>query len=212
MAFKQGVSTVVASIDGKVVSQPKAITRFGNERIIEVTIESKRLSGVVDTFTVNFSSKLGVVLKNGDFIHIDGDIRTINSSKIPTFAVICIIYAKNISILDVEPDNYINDVILDNISLVDFKDVRKSYSNDKMDVADYKVSIHRGHNRFSYFKATSFGEDAIFMGNVHESIDMLSLKCRLCSSKSHSDSDKHFFYLAVYCLNPKFKEKEENNK
>lgn len=209
MSFKQKVDEILASIDGKVISSPKLITRFGNERIFEVLIENKRTSGIVDIFKVNYSSKAGVVIKEDMFIHIEGDIRTVGKPKQSTYVVGCIIYAKTIFILDSEPDTYVNNVVLNDVQLYKFKNVRKSYSDNNIDVADYIVSVHRGHNRFSYFKASSFGEGAIFIGNVHNSVENVSIKCRLCSNKrSLENSDKYIFYLAVYYLDVKFKDKK----
>ena len=209
MAFKQDISDVCASVDGKVISKPELVTRFGNERIFEVLIEYKRISGTVDTFKINYSSKLGVVLKEGLFIHIDGDIRTVNSPKDQSKILGCIIYSKIITILDEEPEIYENDVVINNATLYEFNEIRKSFSNEDTDVANYRISVHRGHGRYSYFKTSSFNEDAIFLGNVHENIKSLNLKCRLCSSKSTGKSDRFYFYLAVYCLDVQFKDKEK---
>lgn len=209
MAFKHDISDVKASVDGKIVSSPELIKRFGGERIFEVKIECKRTSGVVDTFKLNYSSNLGVVLKKNMFIHIEGDIRTVNSTKESDLVVGCIIFAKSVKILDDEPELYCNEVFIDNAKIHEFISIRKSYNDDTIDVADYKISVHRGHGRYSYFKASSFDGDAIFIGNVHKSIKSLTIKCRLCGSKSRDKSDRCFFYLAVYHLDAHFKDKED---
>lgn len=191
-------SIVSTLVDCKVETKPVLLTQFGSTRIFRVEVTCKRTSGAVDRFYVNFPSSLGVVLNDGDFITIEGDIRTLNKES-SDFVYEGFIYAKSITFLDEEPESYRNITSIVDVELYKFIEVRKSYSNDKDVVADYQVRLSRGHSRYSYFKATSWGSDAVFIGNVHDSIEYMNIKCRLQSHVSKK-SGRLYLCLAVYHL------------
>lgn len=200
--------TVNTVLDCRVESQPSFLTNFGKTSIFSVKVSTKRNSGVVDYFFVNYSSDLGIILNKGDFISLEGDIRTLNKDK-SDFVSICYIYAKSIKILDKEPEFYKNDTVILNAKLHKFIKARESYDESGKIVANYQVKLSRGHSRNSYIEATSWGSDAVLLGNVHDSIDYISLECRLQSHISKS-SNKLYMWLAVYHLDIENKEKESS--
>lgn len=192
------ICTVNTVVDCKVENSPILLTQFGNKRIFRVKASTKRTSGVLDYFYVNYSSELGVILHEGDFIFITGDIRTLNKPN-SDFVIEGFIYAKSIEFLDKEPESYRNNTEIENAELYKFVDVRKSFTNDKIVVADYQLRLLRGHGRCSYFKATSWGNDAVFLGNIHEGIEYVNIKCRLQNYISKR-TGRLYLCLAVYRL------------
>lgn len=190
--------TVNTLLDCKVESSPVLLTKFGNVRIFRIDVSSKRKSGIVDNFFLEYSSELGIVVHKGDFISVVGDIRTLNK-KNSDFVIEGFIFAKSIKILDSEPEDYRNDTEITDAELYSFIDVRDSYSSEGSIVSDYRVKLSRGHGRCSYFKATSWGSDAVFLGNIHESVKYMNIKCRLQSHVSKK-SGRLYLCLAVYHL------------
>lgn len=189
-------SVVNTLVDCKVDTKPVLLTQFGNTRIFRVEVTSKRTSGVVDRFFVNFSSALGVVLSVGDYITVEGDIRTLNRDS-SDFVYEGFIYAKSITFLEGEPESYRNTTEIADAELYKFIEARKSYSNENEVIADYQVKLSRGHGRYSYFKATSWGSDAVFIGNMHDRVEYMNIKCRLQSHVSKK-SGRLYLCLAVY--------------
>lgn len=189
-------STVLVDIDGKVTTKPNLLGQYGTIRTFRVIIETKRISGKVDIFQLDYTSELGIVLKEGDFINVSGDIRTLND-KNTGFIIEGYIFANNITVLDKEPETYRNDCIITGGVFYNFIDVRKSYDGTDTDIADYTVCTKRKHGRTSYFRATSWKHDAIFIGNYKNDLNVIDVKCRLQSYEG-KQGDKHFICLAVY--------------
>lgn len=199
-------STVLVKIDGRVVTQPKLLGRYGAVRTFRVIIETKRKNGKVDTFQLDYTSNLGVVLNVGNFVKVFGEIRTLNEKK-SDFIIEGYILASSIEILSEEPELYENECTIGYGYFHKFIGVRKSYDDSDADVADYIISIRRKHSKISYFRATSWNHDAIYIGNSHDSIKHVDIGCRL-QSYDGKQGDRHFISLAVHHFSTI---KEENN-
>lgn len=189
-------STVVVDIDGKVVSKPRVLLQCGVVRTFRVIIEVKRMSDKVDTFQLDYASDLGVVLKEGDFIHVTGDIRTMNKEK-TDFVIDSYIFAKEITFLDSEPENYTNNCVIKNGGFYKFIEARKSYDSKNVDIAEYIICLGRKHGRVSYFRGISWNHDAVFIGNTHDDFKYVDIKCRL-QSYLGKNGDRFFINLAVF--------------
>lgn len=192
-------STVLVNIDGRVVTQPKLLNSYGLTKVFKVYIETKRKSGKVDTFQVQYSSELGVVLNVNDFICVHGDIRT-KSKKNSRFVKEGYILANNIDFLSEEPEIYTNNCIIRYCNFYKFLGIRKSYDGSDSDVADYIISVRRKHSKMSYFRATSWNHDAIFIGNMHSNIEFVDIECKLQSYATKYD-DSYFISLDVHHFN-----------
>lgn len=204
--------TVNTVIDCKVETSPTLLAEYGNVKIFRVKTSLRRNSGVYDYFYVNYSNELGIILNKGDFIKINGDIRTVNKGN-TDFVVECFISAKTITKLDAEPEVYENCTEIKNAELHNFLETRKSFDDSDKVVANYDVKLTRKHSKFSYFKVTSWGSDAILLGNLHDSIKYLDIKCRLQSHISKS-GNKLYLCLASYHLDiekPSTKKDTEDN-
>lgn len=195
----QDICSVSTLLDCKVETSPIFIKRFGATSIFRIEVSLKRKSGVEDRFYVSYSSRLGVVVNKGDYISIEGDIRSLNKGD-TSFVIEDYIFAKSITILDSEPEVYRNETCIKNAELFDFTDARKSYADDDMMVANYRIRLSRGHGRCSYFRVTSWGRDAVFLGNIHNSIRYMDITCRLQSYVSKR-SNKLYLCLSAYKLN-----------
>lgn len=205
MANSERMSKVSLLINGKVVTKPELISRFGGTKILGVSIENTRLSGVVDRFVVHFPNTLGAVLYEGMYIEIKGDIRTVNT-KDDERVVYPYIMAKEIKILPGEPEQYLNSVEIIDAELKDFEGVRPSYSDGGRTLATYHIKVCRGHNRNSYFRVTTWGRDAAFIGNLHDSFDYIHLKCRLQSHYSKDGQHLRFNLVSHYLEVPESEE------
>lgn len=191
------VSEVDLCIEAQVLSDPACITRYGKRHILEVLIGIKRQSGVIDELYLNYTDELKVILKKGDFISVTGDIRTIN--KQGTIKVLKgIVFASSITKLDTEPENYKNNVVIKSAYIESIDEVRKSFDDTNKDIAVYNVKVIRPHSRYSYFRSTSWGRDAVFIGNVMKPNMEVELKARLQTHKTATG--KLFVCLAVYYI------------
>ena len=170
-------SVINLLLDGKVVTSPTLV----NTRVFEVQVEVKRTSGVVDTVLVNYPDTLRKSLNIGDFIHIEGDIRTLN--KLNSSQVIKgFVYASDITILDKEPEHYINRVDIKGAELSNIEDLRiVNINGDERNVISYEISLYRAHGRYSYFDVTTWDRDAVAISNMRNSGTRLDLSCSLQS-------------------------------
>lgn len=191
------ISEVTLSINGKVVSSPELVARYKGTKILSVDIENKRRSGGVDTFQLHFSNTLGVVIDEGMYVEVKGDIRTINDKESER-VIYPFIMAHSITILDGEPEEYHNDVEIVDAELVGFDGVRASYTDDNKQLATYRVCVRRKHGRNSYFRVTTWGRDAVFLGNVYKTVQYLHLKCRLQSHINPKNNRSRFGLVTYY--------------
>lgn len=195
-----GTTEVSLILSGKVVTSPELVSKFGSTKILSVTVESKRLSGVVDQFFVHFPNTLGVVLNEGQYIEVTGDIRSLNENNSDR-VIYPFVMANTIKILDEEPEAYKNEVEIVGAELIAFEGVRTSYTDEAKSLATYRICVTRKHARRGYFRVTTWGRDAVFLGNVYRSVTHLHLKCRLQSYISKKTNRLRFglvsFYLEV---------------
>ena len=194
------LSKVNVEIVGQVIESPVFVNNFNRTKVFRVSIAVKRLSGVVDTFYVNYTNELGVIVKKDDFVRVTGDIRTINKRD-SDLVLEGYIFAKNLKVLseDTSIENYDNDCVIENAYVHSFDELRKSIDDDSRDIATYKIKLDRGHGRYSYFKVTSWDNDARSIGNVKDTIKRVNLKCRLQSYVSKK-SGRLYLCLVTYNL------------
>ena len=191
------LSKVTLVLNGKVVTQPELVSRHKGTKILSVDIENKRLSGDVDTFSIHFSNTLGVVVEEGMYIEVTGDIRTLNA-KDSDRVIYQYVSASSIKVLDEEPEEYKNEVELRDVEMISFDGVRKSYSDDTKTLATYRIRVRRRHSRNSYFRVTTWGKDAVFLGNIKNSVKLVHLKCRLQSFHSQKNGRLRFCLVSFY--------------
>lgn len=185
------------TLNGKVVSDPKLVTKYGVTKILRVELENKRTSGAIDRFNVHFTNKLGVVLKEGMFIELTGDIRSVNDRE-SNRSVYPFVMAHNIRVLDEEPSEYKNECEIEGAELCEFDGVRKDFSGGDKLLATYRIRVTRKHGRYSYFRVTTWGKDAVFIGNIHNSVKFLHLKGRLQSYVSKASNNLCFGFVSYY--------------
>lgn len=134
-------------LDCRVVSNPEVLKNYGLETIYTVNVECKRLSGRVDEFSVNYSSALGLELKENDLVAIEGELRSVNvkvsNSK---FMLRLYILANNIKHLDSEPENYKNVVEISGGKISKKSDFRKS--DDDTVIQNISIKIERFNKSF----------------------------------------------------------------
>lgn len=197
MKFSESIASVKMVLTGKVVSEPELVSKYGNTKVLSVTIENKRLSGVVDLFSVHFPNTLGIIITQGMFIEVQGDIRSINS-KDGDKAVYRFVMANDIKKLPEEPKEYRNDVEIYGAELTEFEGVRSSYTDKSQSLATYHIKVMRKHGRFGLFRVTTWGKDAIFLGNIHKSVSVLDIKGRLQSFVGKNGNKLSFGIVTYY--------------
>lgn len=197
MSQEQKLTDVKLCVNGRVVSSPELISKFKGTKILSIDLENKRLSGGTDTFNVHFANTLGVVVEEGMYIEVTGDIRTMNA-KDTDHVIYQFIMAKSVKILPGEPEEYKNDVEINGAKLISFDGVRSSYSDESKVLATYRIGVTRRHGRNSYFRVTTWGRDSVFIGNIYKSVKYLHLRCRLQSFHSKSSGRLRFCLVSYY--------------
>lgn len=182
-------------LDCKVVKEKEVLRDFGLEKVFEVQVEHKRLSGTKDKLFINISSSIDFDYKVGDFITITGDLRSIRESTEEGFLNKTYIWATDIKTLDKEPENYCNSVT-GTATLI-----RKPFINDKndsvKDVAELVVRVNRSHNRKSIIHCSAWGNFAKLSTNLERG-DIISLEGMLLS---HLYKGKDLAEVSIYKLN-----------
>lgn len=201
------LAQVKLTLNGRVVSSPELVSRFKGTKVLSVNLENRRLSGGVDTFNVHFSNSLGVIIEEGMYIEVTGDIRTMNARD-SDHVIYQFVMASDIKVLKEEPKVYKNDVEIVDAELMSFEGVRKSYSDDSKTLATYRICVRRKHGRCSYFRVTSWGRDSIFLGNIYRSVKYMHLKCRLQSFTSSSSGKLRFCLVSYYLEVPESEKKD----
>lgn len=191
------ISNVNTSLSGRVITKPSLVTKYGNVKILCVTIESKRRSGKMDKFNIHYSNDLGVILTIGMYIELTGDIRTLND-KGSNKVVRPFVMAKTVKILPEEPEEYLNTTEIVDAELLEFGEIRSSYSDESKMLATYRIRVNRRHDRFGIFDVTTWGRDAIFLGNIHDQIKYMHLKGRLQSYFSKANDCLYFGYTTFF--------------
>lgn len=192
------MTNVELCIDGKVLDEPKVVSNFGSNIVFATRIETVRLSGTVDVFNMHYTGSLGVLLSAGMYIRVSGDIRTVNRTD-SDFVIEGYICASDIEILESEPERYENDIKLKNAELHKFLNFRKSYDESGRSVADYQIKVTRKHSRVSYFKVTSWNNEAVLIGTCHKDCKSINMKARLQSYFSKK-SNRSYLTLVTYGL------------
>ena len=169
-------------IQGKVISKPEVQFTYGIEKILEVKIEYKRISGKIDTFMVNFSHSLQSKFDVGDYIEIEGSIRSASVAvegceykKLKVY-----IFGSKITKLDEEPEVYKNQVELKDVELLKDPVLRKSYADDSIDICDLKLRAFRNINKYSIIFCTCWNSNARLMAKYKKGVH-LDLEGRLQS-------------------------------
>ena len=173
--FKMNDYTANVELTGRVIAEPKVLTEYGIEKIFETQVEYKRTSGKSDIFVVNYSSGLGIDLKENDIINIKGTVRTTKYENITK------IYIKmdKAELLDAEPDVYINEVSLKGVIAREPR-IRKSYKDDETDIADLTVKVARNQTKVSYIPVVAWNNNARLAVNLKKD-DEVAIKGRLQS-------------------------------
>jgi hypothetical protein len=195
MAYTDKECIVDTKIDCKVESKPYVLAKLKKGCIFRVTVSHKRNASFTDTFYLDYPSKLQAYIKEGDFIHVTGDIRTFNKKN--TDKVLeSSIFAKTIDKLDCEPEVYENETIITNAELRKFIGVRPSYTNLDLIVAEYQLRLDRGYGRISYFDAESWNNTATYISRKHEAMHYINIRGKLKSSISKT-SNRLYMSLTV---------------
>ena len=174
------MSICAVEVDGLVISEPIVKISYGIENIREVKISYKRLSGKKDNFLVYFSEGLNVDLAEGKYIKVKGELRsTIIKDSVGIFPKVYIL-AKEIEILDKEPEQYENNVEITEGILTETPKLRKSYNGDDVDIAEVGVKIPRHNNKLSKIMCTTWNNNARLISKYGEN-DLIDAEGRLQS-------------------------------
>jgi hypothetical protein len=169
------------------------------ETIYETFIEYRRTSGKTDLFVINYSSGLGIELHKGDIVNItEGSIR---SSKYENITKVYV-KADEMSVLDAEPEVYINTVDLKGI-LVREPKLRKSFADNKTDISDFTLKIERNQGKASFIPVVAWNNNARLIINTEVGGE-LSISGRL---QSHTTSKG---YLMVEVTATTFESNADN--
>ena len=160
-------------ITGRVITEPKELISYGIETIYEAVIEYKRTSGNCDKFVVNYSSGLGIEIKNGTLLDISGSVRTTKYENITK------IYIKidKAEVLEQEPPIYNNEVILKGVIAKEPK-IRKSYKDNDTDIADLTVKVVRNQTKLSFIPVVVWNSNARLAVTLKKD-DEIAIKGRL---------------------------------
>ena len=135
-------------IDGLVVEEPKTIITYGVEEIKSTTILYKRTSGREDKFVVNYSNGLYADIHEGDFIKINGELRSRIEKDGEIIYSTIYIFANNIEQLSEEPEKYENSISIDKAEVITQPEIRK-IEDGKPTIVSFSVAVKRKPNRVS---------------------------------------------------------------
>ena len=160
-------STCNLTLDVKIISEEAIqIKDFGMEKIFEITGEYLRTSGKTDKFIIDYSDGLMITPKKDDFIRISGSLRNImvSTEEGITYPKVYVL-AKSITLLDEEPEIYLNEIKFNNVTLINTPEVRKSFTDGVTDITDIKIRVQRNQEKFNIFKCTSWNNNARLISN-----------------------------------------------
>lgn len=151
-------------LDCMVVEEPHVQSEYGIETIYEVLVRYKRTSGVCDDFTLSYSSGFGVDLHEGDFVSVKGSFRSVRyhcrGNEKSKVIMLLYILASELTVLDEEPDEYRNEVVIEDAEVAKKPMLRKSYNNDNSDIADMTLIVDRGFNKVDYIPCAGWNNNA----------------------------------------------------
>lgn len=181
------------SIDLQVVGKPSVLCKFGHRRILKVATQFKRVSGMTDEILLNFADTLGIILKDGMFIHVEGELRSNEDGR----AVF--ISAREINILEEEPEKYDNTVEVKFAELVSVSPLIP-YQDSSASLIRCKFEFLRKHSRKATISAVVWDNDAVFMANTAVVGGRYHFKGRL---QRHISSGGHgYTELSVWHIDP----------
>lgn len=172
----------VVKMDCKVKSEPTVQSVFGLDEIYELIVLYKRDSGKIDEFKLQYSSGLGIgKLKEGDFLHIEGELRGTKIYDSETNRKYTRLYIHCSSIEHIEePEHYHNSIDLLGYTLARDAIARKSKTDENIDITELTLRVPRGVTKVSYIPCTAWNNLARLSGELKQD-DKIDIKGRLQS-------------------------------
>lgn len=171
------------TLGGFIKEDLKFVTEFHGTKLYETVIGVLRLSGKEDDIPVFISDKMDFFedLKVGAIVTLEGSLRTSKYSNDGVSKVK--VYVQATKILgcseDIFDDCYLNEITLEGI-LTKEPILRKSKSNNNIDLAEVVLRAHRGYGRFIHAQCIVWGSDAKSVANLKAN-DRLRIVGRLQS-------------------------------
>ena len=182
------LGSISVYLDCKVVSEPHKINSNNGVEIYQCTVQHKRRSGVIDEFYINFHKDYLCCFKVGYYLNISGDLRSLNSLKVDGGIIQSSIFVYNVTVLDSEPEDYINYVNLKNCSLFVNEPLRKSSDGKNLDVISFKIKLTGKYDRICYLECTAWRDLAVFVNKQCRKGVLMNIEGRLQSSISNNNS------------------------
>lgn len=160
-------------LDVKVVGEPREVKSYGVEKIYEVDLEYKYSDTKTNTIQVHYPS--GVVtneLKKGDFITVEGELRSLRHTVDDGKEVTKIyILAKKITLLESEPEQYRNHVRL--TGKLTREPVFGTTSGDNTSVfSSFSLRVDRKYNKFSILPCVVWGNKVNLMRDFEKGSEL----------------------------------------
>lgn len=157
-------------LDGLVLTEPKVVKTYGIEIIYAVDIEFQSTKTKKGVININYSNSLGLDLKKDEMIHIKGDLRSMRIDDEELIVklektdaeghfirpVKVYVLVRELEKLDTVPKKFTNSINFENLLLITKPTMRKSYSDNTVDITSFKVRSERKENKYSVLFCTAW--------------------------------------------------------
>ena len=155
----------IVEIGGKIVKEPVLSHEIYDEKFYRFEIETKRLSEITDVLPIIISERLIDIasLKNGQIVHVSGQVRSYNQQTETKSKLVLTIFAKEIELTDDESILTLNDVNFNGF-LCKAPIYRKTPLG--REIADILVAVNRSYKKSDYIPCILWGRNAKFCSKL----------------------------------------------
>ena len=173
----------LACITGEVMEEPKLVKEYGIVQLFETKVHYKCSANRWCDITIMFDRKMIYEVQLGSYIEITGDLRSVKMHEDGTTRVF--IYAFEIKDLIEKPTTFKNWIQFTNVTLAGNVELRRSYANKDISVANFVVEVPRVGQKRSYISCTVWNNLALSASSLDKGA-MISCKGNIQSKYTKS--------------------------
>jgi len=181
MYADNGVAHNIATLTGKIVSEPEFNHEIFGEGFYIVMLEVPRLSEAYDILPITISERImdREVFVQGNYVTIYGQIRSYNSylESERRNKLVITVFARNYELHEDDVPKGVNEIYLDGFIC---KPPMYRMTPFGREIADLLVAVNRSYNKSDYVPCITWGRNARFCGRLEVS-DNIRLWGRLQS-------------------------------
>ncbi len=141
---------------GSVESEPVCDHVLYGESFYGFTLIVPRLSGVMDALPVTLPGRMPFHPKKGDYIDVEGQLRSYKKRLENGSRLIVTVFAKNVAYSDEEPENYVE------LSGFVCRPVVFRTTPFLREIADILLAVNRPYSKSDYIPCIAWGRNARF--------------------------------------------------